>query len=98
MLSGTLSTAADVVMYRTRFCPYCIRAEYLLKRKGVSFRVVDVSGDRDRRNWLIEQTGLYTVPQIFINGRPVGGCDELYGLERTGQLDGLLAEAPTPAT
>ncbi len=93
----TLPMSADVVMYRTRFCPYCVRAEFLLKKKGIAFRTVDVSGDRQQRDWLIQTTGLRTVPQIFINGQPIGGCDELYGLERSGRLDALLASAPPPA-
>lgn len=85
---------ADVVMYRTPICPYCVRAKMLLKRKGVPFKEIDVSGDWDKRAWLAEATGQRTVPQIFINGRSIGGCDELYLLERQGKLDGLLAEAP----
>ncbi len=91
-----LSEMADVLMYRTPVCPYCIRAKMLLKRKGVAFKEIDVSGDREKRAWLIDATGQRTVPQIFINGRSVGGCDELYLLERQGKLDRLLSE-PAPA-
>ena len=85
---------ADVVMYRTRFCPYCTRAAELLRRKGVSFREVDVSSDRATRDRLLEQTGWSTVPQIFINGTFVGGCDDIHALDRRGALDPLLREAP----
>lgn len=85
----------DIVMYRTPICPYCVRAKALLKRKGVAFREVDVSGDAEQRAWLLEATGQRTVPQIFINGRSIGGCDELYLLERQGKLDELLAEEPS---
>jgi glutaredoxin 3 len=85
---------ADVVMYRTRFCPYCMRAAELLRRKGVAFREVDVSGDPAARERLVEQTGSYTVPQIFINGVPVGGFDEISALDRRSLLDPLLREAP----
>ena len=88
---------AEVLMYRTPICPYCIRAKTLLKRKGVPFKEIDVSGDWEARKWLVETTGQRTVPQIFINGQPIGGSDELYLLERTGKLDQLLAEsAPEP--
>lgn len=80
----------DVVMYRTPICPYCVRAEALLKRKGIPFREVDVSSDPEKRAWLLDATHQRTVPQIFINGRSIGGCDELYRLERQGKLDELL--------
>jgi glutaredoxin 3 len=84
--------AAEVIVYRTPYCPYCVRAERLLRQKRVAFREIDVSGDVTRRRWLLEVTGSGTVPQIFINGRPIGGCDELHALERSGELDRLLAE------
>ena len=77
-------------MYRTPFCPYCIRANALLTSKSVPFEEVDVSYDWDKRNWLVETTGQRTVPQIFINDDPIGGCDELYALERKGELDARL--------
>ncbi len=82
----------DVVMYRTPVCPYCLRAKALLKRKGVPFREIDVSGDAEKRAWLLDATNQRTVPQIFINGRSIGGCDELYMLERQGKLDELLRD------
>jgi glutaredoxin 3 len=84
--------SAEVVLYRTPYCSYCVRAERLLRQKRVAFKEIDVSGDIERRRWLAEVTGRHTVPQIFINGRPIGGCDELYALERAGRLDPLLAE------
>jgi len=90
--------APNVVMYRTPFCPYCIRAKALLNRKGVPFREIDVSGDAEKRRWLLSVTRQRTVPQIFINGRSIGGCDELYLLERQGKLDELLAEEPPAET
>lgn len=86
--------SAEVVMYRTRFCPYCVRAEQLLVRKNAQLTQVDVAGDWEKRRWLAEVTGQGTVPQIFINGEPIGGCDELYELERQGRLDDLLAQEP----
>lgn len=81
----------EVIVYRTPFCPHCHRATALLDRKGVAYRVVDVSGSPAQRKWLMETTGRRTVPQIFIADRPVGGADELYALERSGELDRLLA-------
>jgi len=69
--------AADVVMYRTPFCPYCVRAAMLLKAKGVPFREIDVSGDHEARERLLNETGSRTVPQIFINGASVGGYDDI---------------------
>lgn len=95
MLGGTMS--ADVVMYRTRFCPYCVRAAELLRRKGAPFREVDVSDDTGLRDRLLAQTGSRTVPQIFINGAFVGGCDDLWALERRGALEPLLREPPRGA-
>jgi glutaredoxin 3 len=86
--------SADVVMYRTPACGYCVGAKMLLQKKGVPFREVDVVGDAETRIWLVQVTGKRTVPQIFINGRPVGGYDDLRELDRRGELDRLLAEDP----
>lgn len=83
---------AHVEMYKTNYCPYCVRASALLRRKGVAFTEIDVSRDDEKRDWLVQSTGQRTVPQIFINGRSIGGCDELHALERAGRLDALLAE------
>jgi glutaredoxin 3 len=88
---------AEDVMYRTRFCPYCTRAAELLRRKGAAFSAVDVSNDPGTRDLLVEQTGSYTVPQIFINGVSVGGFDDIAALDRRGALDPLLREPPAPA-
>jgi glutaredoxin 3 len=85
---------AEVVIYRTPFCPYCMRAANLLGRKGAVVRQVDVSGDPDARGWLREATRQRTVPQIFINGASVGGYDDIASLDRRGVLDQLLGEAP----
>lgn len=84
--------AAKIVMYRTPWCPYCVRAEQLLRQKGVAFEQIDVSGDHERRLWLRQASGQSTVPQIFIDDAPIGGCDELMALEHSGQLDALLGE------
>ena len=77
-------------MYRTRFCPYCVRAEQLLVRKNAQLTQVDVAGDWEKRRWLAEVTGQGTVPQIFIDTYHVGGCDDLFALDRSGKLDPLL--------
>lgn len=81
---------ADVVMYTTPICPYCVRAKSLLKQKGVSWTEIDVSRDAAERVALMERTRQRTVPQIFINGEHIGGSDDLYALERAGKLDALL--------
>jgi glutaredoxin 3 len=76
-----------IVMYTTSYCPYCIRAKMLLKRKGWAFEEIDVTNDRDKRAWLVEQTGMRTVPQIFIGDEAVGGFDEIAALDRRGELE-----------
>ena len=76
-------------MYRTRLCAYCVLAKTLLARRGVAFDEVDVSHDRDARKRLLEETGQRTVPQIYIDGRPLGGFRELYDLDRRGGLGPL---------
>ena len=83
---------ARVVMYSTAICPYCIRAEQLLERKGVA-AVDKIRIDLDPRagEEMIARTGRRTVPQIFIGDRHVGGCDDLHELDRQGGLDPLLA-------
>ncbi len=83
---------AQVVIYTTRICPYCVRAKQLLQRKGVAYEEVDVSNDYATRMQLVERTKQRTVPQIFINDQHIGGCDDLYALERQGALDPLLAQ------
>lgn len=82
---------ADVVIYTTKVCPYCVRAKQLFQQKGVAFREIDVSHDQEARMALVERTKRRTVPQIFINDTHVGGCDDLYALDREGKLDPMLA-------
>lgn len=81
---------ADVVVYSTQVCPYCVRAKQHLARKGVSYREIMVDFDQEQRNEMIRLTGRRTVPQILINGQPIGGCDDLLALDRAGELDSLL--------
>ncbi|HVH38015.1 MAG TPA: glutaredoxin 3 [Sphingomicrobium sp.] len=83
---------ARVEMYVKTFCPFCVRAQHLLDSKGVQYETVVIGFDGPKRNEMIERAkGRTTVPQIFIDGRHIGGCDDLMRLERDGQLDQLLA-------
>jgi glutaredoxin 3 len=85
-----------VEIYTTPYCPYCLDAKALLKKKNVPFKEFDVSGDRELRGKMVERAnGRTTVPQIFIGATHVGGCDNLYELEGAGKLDPLLnGQAP----
>lgn len=76
-----------VVLYTTPWCPFCVRARQLLEQKGLVYENIDVSGDPDRKREMMERSGRHTVPQIWINDEHVGGCDELFALERSGRLD-----------
>lgn len=81
---------ANVIIYTTEFCSYCVTAKKLLEKKGVHYSEIRIDTDPAQRDEMIKKTNRYTVPQIFINDIHVGGCDDLYALERSGQLDGLL--------
>ena len=85
---------AKIVMYATRTCGYCWRAERLLKSKGYTFEIVDVTMDRSRRVWLAEQSGRRTVPQIRIGEHWIGGFEEMLALDAKGELDRLVENAP----
>ncbi|HZL59746.1 MAG TPA: glutaredoxin 3 [Stellaceae bacterium] len=83
---------AKVEIYATMFCPYCARARGLLSKKGVEFVEIDVMMDDAKRDEMVERAGgRSTVPQIFIDGRHIGGADELVLLDGQGKLDALLA-------
>lgn len=85
---------AQVKIYTTTYCPYCVRAKALLKRKGLEFEEIDVTDDGDARARMVELTGgRRTVPQIFVDGEPLGGYDELARLDKAGKLDLMLAGA-----
>jgi glutaredoxin 3 len=87
--------AAQIRMYATRTCPYCIRAEALLNQKGVTdIDKILVDMHPERRAEMIEASGRRTVPQIFIDGVHVGGCDDLFALDHAGRLDALLSGQP----
>lgn len=86
---------AEIEIYTTMLCPYCHRAKSLLDRKGVRYKEIDVSYDPDGRKAMTERAGgRTTVPQIFIDGRPIGGSDELAALDDEGKLDRLLGVSP----
>ena len=80
-----------IVMYTTRWCGYCVRAKALLDSKGVTYEEIHVDDDPGFRERLQELTGGWTVPQILIDDRPIGGYTELWRLDRDGRLDELLA-------
>lgn len=82
---------AKVIVYSSDHCPYCVKAKSLLERKDVAFEEINITNDDQARQALVEKAnGLRTVPQIFINDRHIGGCDELYALDGKGELDPLL--------
>jgi glutaredoxin 3 len=82
-------------MYTTPICPFCVRAKQLLAQKGVAFEEHNVMLDPAMRGQMMDRAGgARTVPQIFINGQHVGGCDELYALDAKGGLDPLLVGEP----
>jgi glutaredoxin 3 len=81
---------ARVVIYTTNYCPYCFGAKALLRSKNVEFEEVDVTGDPARRAEMEELSGRYTVPQIFIDGKAIGGYDDARQLDDDGELDRML--------
>jgi glutaredoxin 3 len=82
-------------IYTTMMCPYCYRAKKLLSQHGADFNEIDVMADQDRRREMIERAGgRRTVPQIFIDGKHIGGCEDLYALDAAGQLAPLLQPVP----
>ena len=80
-----------IEVYSSRFCPYCFGAKRLLRAKSAQFTEIDVDAEPDRRREMTERAGgRYTVPQIFIDGRHIGGYDDLAALDERGELDALL--------
>ena len=83
-----------VTIYTKGWCPYCSAAKELLSQKGIAFDEIEISGNAQEREAMVRRAGgRSTVPQIFIGERHVGGCDDLYALDRLGELDKLLAAA-----
>lgn len=83
--------SANITLYTTPYCPYCVRAKQLLDTKQVSYTDIDVSRDSAKRKDMEKKSGQRTVPQIWINDQHIGGCDDLYTLEYKGKLDELLS-------
>jgi len=82
---------ANVVIYSTTVCPYCVRAKQLLERKGISYKEINLSNEAPEvRVELMQRTNHRTVPQIFINDQFIGGFDQLYALDRESKLDELV--------
>ncbi|HAU1151215.1 TPA: glutaredoxin 3 [Legionella pneumophila] len=80
----------EVILYTTGYCPYCIKAKELLDKKKVIYSEIRVDLQPELREEMIQKSGRRTVPQIFINGQAIGGCDDLYALEAQGTLNELL--------
>ena len=83
---------ATVKMYTTQWCGFCAAARTLLKKKGVEFEEIDVDANAGKREEMQELGGGHTVPQVFINGQPVGGYTDIAALDKQGELDALLAQ------
>ena len=81
---------AQVTIYTRPGCGYCVRAVSLLTQKGVAFDEIGAGTDPAKRQEMVERSGRTTFPQIFIDGRHIGGCDDMMALERRGELDALL--------
>ncbi len=89
----------NVVVYTTAFCPYCTRAKDLLRHKGIPFEEIDLTDADPARTALVERTGMRTLPQIFVDGKLVGGWRELQALDREGKLELVLtARTASPKT
>jgi glutaredoxin 3 len=82
---------ARVRVYTTTWCGYCVRAKALLEQRGIEYEEVRMDDDPDFRRKLLDLTGHWTVPQIFLDGQPIGGYTELWALDRAGRLDELAA-------
>lgn len=84
---------AKVEIYSTTVCPFCVRAKMLLDKKKAAYEEINLTTDPGRREEMLSRSnGMRTVPQIFINGKHIGGCDDLYELDMDDGLDPLLAE------
>jgi glutaredoxin 3 len=83
-------TAPAVTVYIADWCPYCQRAKQLLMQKNVAFTEINVDDESKFREEMISRSGRRTVPQIFIGDKHIGGCDDLFALDRNGELDRLI--------
>ena len=82
---------ARIQLYTTRWCGYCVRAKALLDERGLDYEEIGLDTDPKFRQYLFDLTGGWTVPQILIDGKPIGGYTELWRLDREGRLESLLA-------
>lgn len=85
-----MTATPKIELYGTEFCSFCAAARMLLKKKGLAWDEIPVSGNVEARREMEARSGRRTVPQVFIDGRPIGGFDELYELDKSGDLDRLL--------
>ncbi|MFO0552578.1 MAG: glutaredoxin domain-containing protein [Polyangiaceae bacterium] len=87
---------ASVVVFTRILCPYCDMARALLHQKGVKFREIDATNEVALRAWLVKASGQRTLPQVFVNGRSLGGFSDISALDDAGELDPLLASQASP--
>lgn len=90
---SVIDVSSGVVVFSSDYCPYCIRAKQLLQSKQVEFHEIRVDGKAQIRGQMAELAGKRSVPQIWVHGQHVGGCDDLFALEQQGSLDSLLANS-----
>ncbi len=93
-MPASVSAQKPILVYTTNYCFYCLRAKRLLSARGYAFTEIDVSDDSVQRAWLVEKTKRRTVPQVFIDGRSVGGYDEIAALDRRGELARMVRGEP----
>ncbi len=84
--------STEIVIYSSSYCPFCLRAEALLQKKQCQYTRLSVDGNAELRREMSQKAGATSVPQIWIGTRHIGGCDQLYALERSGALDPLLVD------
>jgi glutaredoxin 3 len=80
----------EIIIYSTGYCPYCVRAKDLIKKKGFSYTEINAEDDTVRAEMIVKAGGRRTVPQIFINGTHIGGFDDMHALDKAGKLDPIL--------
>lgn len=91
MAHDTIDVSRGILVFSSDYCPYCVRAKQLLAAKKVEFTEFRVDGDPELRQIMTQMAGRTSVPQIWLHGQHIGGCDDLYALEQQGRLDALLA-------
>lgn len=91
MINKSEEKMSKIVVYSKQICPYCVKAKALLKRKNLEFEEIMVNSQELQMEMIEKSGGRMTVPQIFIDDKSIGGCDELYELEASGELDKILS-------